>query len=172
MKRALSMAMLLLIFVGACSYYNTSSRDRSLRGTVAIPVMNNETSQAGLELEMTELLREAIERDGLLDIIPDKDSADFLLEGIISEYEETVSFSTIVGSAEEYKLSLSIRTSFQVQAIGRDDLPESWEKSIRARATFYQEGSAGSEFLTREDAEIQVREQVIEDILNGIFGEW
>jgi hypothetical protein len=172
MKRGILLTLTMLLFVTACSYYNTSSRDRSLRGSVAIPVMSNETSQAGLELEMTEMLREAIERDGLLDIIPDVDSAEFLLEGIISEYEETVSFSTREGSAEEYKLSLAIRTSFQVQVIGRDDLPESWERSIRALATFYQEGSAGAEFLTRDDAETQVREQVIEDILNGIFGEW
>jgi hypothetical protein len=172
MRRLLSAALCLLLFTTACSYYNTSSRDRSLRGTVAIPLMSNESSQAGLELEMTELLRDAIEQDGLLDIIPDTFAADFLLESTITQYDESISFSTLAGSAEEYRLTLILRTSFQVQAVGRDDLPESWEKSIRAQATFYVEGSEGGEFLTREDAETQVREQVVEDILNGIFGEW
>ncbi len=172
MRRLLAAATLLLLFTAGCSYYHTSSRDRSLRGTVAIPLLGNESSQAGLELEMSELLRDAIEQDGLLDIIPDTVAADFLLEGTITEYEETASFSTISGTAEEYRLTLTIRTSFQVQAIGRDDLPESWEKSIRAQATFYDEGSTGGEFLTREDAELQVREQVVDDILGAIFGEW
>jgi len=172
MNRLAVLVLSPLLLVSSCGYYHTSSRDRSLRGTVAIPVMSNETSQAGLELEMTELLREAIEQDGLLDIIPDADEADFLLEGTISAYDETVSFSTLAGAAEEYQLSMTVRTSFQVQATERDDLPESWEKPIRAHATFYQEGSAGGEFLTREDAETQVRDQVVEDILNAIFGEW
>lgn len=171
MRRYLAMALTLLIITG-CSFYHTSSRDRSLRGTVAIPLMSNETSQAGLELELTELLTVAIERDGLLSIIPDAAEADFLLETAISQYEERVSFSTVVGAAEEYELTLAIRTGFLVQALGRDDLPESWDRTIQARATFYQEGSAGGEFLTREDAETQVREQVVEDILNAIFGEW
>jgi len=170
MRRRLT--WLLLPLLAACSFYHTTSRDRSLNGTVAIPIMENETSQAGLELELTEMLQEAIERDGLLTIIPDESEADFLLETAITQYEERVSFSTLVGAAEEYQLTLALSVAFTVQAVGRDDLPESWDRSISARATFYQEGSAGGEFLTREDAETQVREQVIDDVLNAIFGEW
>ena len=173
MKRVGLLALAILLLVGGCGYYSTSSRDRSLRGNIHIPILRNDTSQAGLELELTERIVEAIERDGLLTILPSNEDADFILQGSIANYTERASFTGTEGLAEEYQLSLSILMSFEVlDRRGNPDAPEDWSRTLRSQASFYLEDTVAGETLTREEAEEQVRLQIVEDILNAIFGDW
>ena len=173
MKRAMILGLAALLLLGACNRYSTSSRDRSLRGNVHIPILRNDTSQAGLELELTERIVEAIERDGLLTILPSEEDADFLLRGSIVSYDERASYTGASGFAEEYQLSLAILMDFEVlDRAGNPDAPEDWNRTLRSQASFYLEDTDAGETLTREEAEEQVRLQIIEDILNAIFGDW
>lgn len=160
--------LLLITFLSGCAYYSTTSRGRSLQGTVSISFFANRTSQPDLGLTVTEAIVEEVEADGSLEIV-NAEKADFLLEGAVSSYSEAPFSFGETGQAEEYRLSLSVKASFFDRSKGE----ALWRnKTFSARENFYLEGSSAGEDLTREAAEEKAIEKIIEDIMNAIFGEW
>jgi len=173
LKRLSILLLAAALLAAGCGYYSTSSRDRSLKGSLYMPILGNSTSQAGLELEITELIIEAIERDALLAIIPDENEADFRLQGIITRYDERASFTGSSGGAEEYHLQLTVQMDFKVlRPESLEVVPKDWSKNLNSQASFYLEDTDAGEALTREEAEEEVRRQLVEDTLNAIFGDW
>ena len=161
-----------LVLASACPY-RTTSRGRSLRGSVSIPFLDNRTGQPDLELKVTEAIIEALDREGSLTVVGGEDG-DFLLNGAVVRYGEAPFSISDKGRADEYKLTVGVVLSFRDQTTGEDR----WQnKSFTGSASFYLEGSAvaGSgdgETLTRDWAEEEALKQVVEDVLNAIFGEW
>jgi hypothetical protein len=167
--------MILCIFALAASacVYRTTSRGRSLHGSVAVPFLDNRTGQPDLELTVTDAIIEALERDGSLTVVGG-DEADFLLTGAVTRYTEAPFSIGEKGRADEYKLSVAVVLTFRDQGAGEDR----WQnKGFTGSASFYLEGSGtgiGGEgqALTRDWAESEALKQIVEDVLNAIFGEW
>ncbi len=168
MKKLLLLPLVAILFVSACGYYSTTSRGRSLTGSVAIPFLDNRTTQPDLEIHATETLVEALEQDGNLSVVS-LGEEEYLLEGAVSRYSEAPFSISPDGLSDEYKLSITVSLSFRNQLNGE----ELWrDKRFTGTASFFIEGSAAGGDLTRDAAEESALEQIVEDVLNAIFGEW
>ncbi|MCP4549129.1 MAG: LptE family protein [bacterium] len=170
--RIISRTLTLLCFVSAlslgCGHYHTTSRGRTMSGTVAVPFLDNRTNQPNLEVLATEALINAFDADGLLSVV-NIGNEDYVLSGIISRYSEKPFSIGDLGAANEYRLSLSLTLSFDNSATGESIFKD---KRFSATHNFYIEGSAAGEEMTREDAEEKALEKIVDDILNTIFGDW
>lgn len=168
MRRAVCCFLLPLVFLGGCGFYRTTSRGRTLQGTVVLPFLENRTSQPDLELRATEALIEAIEDDGGLALV-NRGEEDYLLTGSVVRYSEAPFSISASGVADEYKLTIIIQLSFRDQASG----VAIWaERKFTGSESFFLAGSdAGSE-LTRDRAEDKALEQIVDSVLNAIFGDW
>ncbi len=165
--RAALLLLLLALLVQGC-VYRTTSRGRGLSGTIAIPFLDNRTSQPGLEVTATESLTESIERDGSMNIVG-ADHADFLMEGAVTRYSEAPFSISSSGRSEEYKLTITVVLSFTDLITGEDRFRD---KTFTGSDNFFLEGSSAGADLTRERAEEKALEQIVEGVLNSIFGEW
>jgi outer membrane lipopolysaccharide assembly protein LptE/RlpB len=167
-RRALIIMLLAALLAGSACAYRTTSRGRSLHGRVAVPFLDNRTGQPDLEVQLTEAIVEALEQDGSLDVVSPGDE-DFLLQGTVTRYTEAPFSISAEGTADEYKLSIAVVVSF-VDQTGQE---RGWrDKRITGSANFYIESSAAGAELTREEAESRALEQIVEDILDAVFGEW
>lgn len=167
-RRLLVLVSLAALLAAAACAYRTTSRGRSLRGRVAVPFLENRTGEPDLEVELTEDLVAALEQDGSLAVVS-PGGEDFLLQGAVTRYTEAPFSISAAGTADEYKLSISVVVSF----IDQTGQQRGWrDKRITGSANFYIESSAAGEELTREGAEDRALEQIVEDVLDAIFGEW
>ncbi len=163
----LCLALLLLIATG-CGFYHTTSRGRTLTGTLALPFLDNRTSQPDMEIRATEALIEAVEDDGGLTLV-DLGEEQYLLTGSVIRYSEAPFAINDEGGADEYKLTIVIELSFRNQELGED----LWEnRKFTGSESFFLEGSTAGADLTRERAENKSLEQIVDGVLNAIFGEW
>jgi hypothetical protein len=167
-RRAVLLALLLPLLLTSACVYQTTSRGRGLEGSIAIPFLNNRTSQPALEIAATQILSAALERDGSLRVLSE-DIADFLMEGAVTRYTEAPFSISPSGRSEEYKLTITVVLSFTDLRTGEDRFRD---QSFTGSDNFFLEGSSAGEDLTRERAEGMAFEQIVESVLNTIFGEW
>lgn len=160
--------VLLIVAASGCGFYHTTSRGRTLTGTLALPFLDNRTSQPDLEISATESLIEAVEDDGGLTLV-DLGEEQYLLTGSVVRYSEAPFAINEEGGADEYKLTIVIELSFRDQQTGED----LWaDRKFTGSESFFLEGSSAGAELTRERAEEKSLEQIVDAVLNAIFGEW
>lgn len=167
-RRIRRAASFLLLALTACGYYHGTSRGRSLAGSIAVPFLENRTAQPDLELRATEALIEALEADGGLRLVP-RGQEDFLLSGSVVRYGEAPFSIGEGGSADEYKLTIVLELSFQRSATAE----ALWnDRRFTGSESFFVEGSAAGAELTRDRAEEKALAQIIDGVLNAVFGDW
>jgi hypothetical protein len=130
--------------------------------------MENLTGQPDLEVIATEVISNAIDQDGNLELISSGDE-EYLLKGNVVRYSEAPFSISQQGTAEEYKLSIILSMSFTNVLTGEEIFKD---KRFVGSANFYLEGSAAGSDLTQEKALADALEHIVEDILNSIFGQW
>ena len=162
------LALLLPLLLGSACVYKTTSRGRGLHGSVTLPFMDNRTGRPDLEITATEALTAAIERDGNL-TVGGRDDTDFLIDGAVTRYTEAPFSISSSGRSEEYKLTITVVLSFSDRRTGEDRFRD---QSFTGSDNFFLEGSGAGADLTRERAEEKAFEQIVESVLNAIFGEW
>jgi outer membrane lipopolysaccharide assembly protein LptE/RlpB len=171
MKRlipALLATLMLATLLSNCGFYHSTSRGRTLSGTINVPFLDNRTSQPDLELRATEYLIEAIENDGGLSLVSSGDEK-FLLKGSVLRYGESPFSITDAGTADEYKLTIVLQLSFEDRELGE----MVWsDRKFTGSESFFLEGSEFGAELTRDRAEEKAMEQIMDAVLNSIFGEW
>lgn len=167
-RRFLALLSLFIMLSCACGYYHTTSRGRSMSGTVALPFLDNRSTQPDLEVLATEAIIAALEADGLLRVVS-RGNEDYLLSGWVSQYSETPFSIADSGTADEYRLSLALTMSF-VNTLSGEELFK--DKVFASSHNFYIEGSVAGQDLTRDYAEEKTLEKIVDDILNHIFGNW
>ena len=87
---ALLAALAASLLAAGCGYYSFSPAvQKGGIGTVAIPVLGNESLEYGIETDVTEALNETFTEDGGLRVVAE-DEADALLRGAVGLYERAV----------------------------------------------------------------------------------
>jgi outer membrane lipopolysaccharide assembly protein LptE/RlpB len=117
----LLMSISVLFFV-SCVY---SFRSGSFDGTVSISSLENNTQNADIGRILTEDLIDAFISDDRVKIGTNS-SGDYLLEGIIDNYNRTPESYTPEGEVEEYRLSVKAQFSLKKQ----DKETNEWDKNI------------------------------------------
>lgn len=171
MKRrigALLAALVLVATVVGCGYYHGTSRGRTLSGNLALPFLENRTAQPDLELRATEALTEAFETDGSLRLVS-RGQEQYLLSGSVVRYSEAPFSIGQGGSADEYKLTIVLELSF-LDSVSSEAI---WtDRRFTGTESFFVEGSAAGAELTRDRAEEKALEQIVDGVLNAVFGDW
>lgn len=171
MKRrcvALLAVIALLAAAAGCGYYHGTSRGRTLSGSLALPFLENRTAQPDLELRATEALTEAFEADGSLRLVT-RGQEQYLLTGSVVRYGEAPFSIGQGGSADEYKLTIVLELSFLNSATSE----ALWtDRRFTGSESFFVEGSAAGAELTRDRAEEKALEQIVDGVLNAVFGDW
>jgi outer membrane lipopolysaccharide assembly protein LptE/RlpB len=105
-----------------CTY---SFRSGSFDGTVSISSLENNTQNADIGRVLTEDLIDAFISDDRVKVETNL-SGDYLLEGIINNYNRTPESYTPEGEVEEYRISVKAQFSLKKQ----DKEKNEWDKNI------------------------------------------
>jgi outer membrane lipopolysaccharide assembly protein LptE/RlpB len=114
------LAIFLLFF--SCTY---SFKSGHFGGTLSVASMENNTQNADIGRILTEDLIDAFINDGRIKVETSSEG-DYLLKGIINNYERGPQSYTPDGEIEEYRLSVNVKFSLKK----KDKEKNEWEKVI------------------------------------------
>lgn len=104
---AVSVLLFALLFAG-CAYYSTSATGGGIR-TVAVPLVDNESLEAGIQQALTDSLIQGFVTNGALHVV-DEDQADAVLRGTVLEVREDP--FTYGNQADQYQISVFLKVVF------------------------------------------------------------
>ncbi len=150
----------LLLLCGACAY--------SFRGTlpphldsIAIPLMENRTPEAGITEDLTDLLREEFLQEGLFKV-SSLERADCRLDATLLSVSERADNFTDEDVVTNIRLSLRVEVHFV-------DLVEDRELWVD---TFNEFGLFDPDSETRDDAIDEAVEKLVQKINQRILSDW
>ena len=91
-----------------CAYYSTSATGGGGIRSVAVPLLENESLEAGIHQALTDSLIQAFVTDGALRVV-DEDQADAVLQGTVLEVKEEP--FTYGDQADQYQITIFIRAA-------------------------------------------------------------
>ncbi|MBN1433635.1 LptE family protein [Candidatus Fermentibacterales bacterium] len=109
-NRCSLVAVALVLLCAGCPYGVRGNLPGHLT-TVTILQMRSQTSEYGLEQQLTSLVVEAMVSDGRLAVV--SSGADAVLEAVITGFSRTPYSYTSSEVVEEYKLQISVRIDFE-----------------------------------------------------------
>ena len=166
MKARLALAALVLVLsLAGCGYYSFSpSLQKGGVGTVAVPVLENETLEYGIETEITEVLNDVLTEGGLR--VVGEDEADALLRGAVTLYERSVMSYDAGGDPREYKVRILADLAYEVIS-SREMI---WEGTAEGWAVYSTAGDG--EFNSEEEARDDAIEKLADDVLSKTVQGW
>ncbi len=163
---ALLAALAASLLAAGCGYYSFSPAvQKGGIGTVAIPVLGNESLEYGIETDVTEALNETFTEDGGLRVVAE-DEADALLRGAVSLYERTVMSYDAEGDPREYKVRILADLAYE-RVSTREII---WEGTAEGWAVYSAEGTG--ENTTEEEAREEALSELAENVLSKTVQGW
>ena len=156
-----------MLFSISCGYYSFSGRTAGDIKKIAIPYLENETSEPEVEIEITQHIIDGLVNDNTLKVVSEED-ADAVLEGSVIDYRNVpFTFNTDL-QAEQYRLVIALKVSL----FNRKENTYIWEdKRISTYADYYLETTSG-ELNSEQDAIEEVYRNIVEAILGATIEEW
>ena len=105
-----SACCLLLIACLSCAHYSTSATGSGGIRSVAVPLLDNESLEAGIHQALTDSLIRGFVSDGALRVV-EEDRADAVLQGAVLEIKEEP-FTYGQTNAEQYQISVFVKMVF------------------------------------------------------------
>ncbi len=155
---------LALVAPGGCAY---TMSERSVPGhieTVAVPVLENETAEPGLQQELTDALGRAFVDDGTLTVVP-QGQAHSIVYGVIRRYSNVVSGYSEDESTEEYEVTLVVEVEYQ-DLVKRKTL---WDETITGRTRYSAVDTSGRFAQTELEGRAEAVTQVVTDVLARVL---
>jgi hypothetical protein len=111
-------AAIMAASVSGCGVYSASSGrvDESIR-QVAVPYLENRTSEPNIEVELTDAIIAAIQQDNTLKVVDNAD-ADTILGGAVTRYILREAFTGEDLTVDEYQVQIAVVLTFTVKATG------------------------------------------------------
>jgi hypothetical protein len=157
---------LLLLGLAGCGYYSFSpSLQKGGAGSVAIPVLENETLEYGIETDVTETLIDVFTENGGLRVVGEG-QADALMRGAVSLYERTVMSYDAQGDPREYKVRIVADLVYETIS-SREVI---WEGAAEGWAVYSTGGE--SENTTEDEARAEALEKLADDVLSKTVQGW
>lgn len=157
--RLAPLALLALLLLAGC-YSFKGSLPPHLK-TVAIPLMENETSEIGVAEEITDLVVERFLADGLLKV-GTLEAADGVLHLTLTGILEATSDYTADETVTKIKVTVKVKAVFEDLVEGR----ERWTRS------FSEWGEYEPDSESRADAVREAVAKFVEAVNNQLLSEW
>ena len=150
--------------IPGCRYgFSGGGLPRSVK-TVAILPFENETASAELPRELTDALREAVEkRLGLRAAAEEK--ADAVLRGKIVQYEPDVAVAVSADRRQSTSARRRVRISLDVELVDQSTGKVIWQKTGLSGDGEYAEGGEAS-------GRKQAIDRIVADIIEGAQSQW
>lgn len=117
-RAVVGVAVALTIVAGGCGVYSASSGRvaESIR-RVAVPYLENRTSEPNIEVELTDAIIAAIQQDNTLKVV-DEANADTILRGAVTRYQLREAFTSQDLTVDEYQVQIAVVLTFLIKATG------------------------------------------------------
>lgn len=99
--------LLLVLVAAGCAYYSTSGGLVGGIRTVAVPLANNETAEAGIAALLTQQVEQAYQADGRLRVV-DEETADAILYLTVRRLEDRPFTYTAEEVTEQYRFTVGV----------------------------------------------------------------
>ncbi|MBD3367713.1 MAG: hypothetical protein GF405_06020 [Candidatus Eisenbacteria bacterium] len=163
--RLTAAVLLLALALAGCGYYSFSpTLQKGGIGSVALPVLENETLEYGIETEVTDVLNDVLTEGGLR--VVGEDEADALLRGAVTLYERSVMSYDAGGDPREYKVRILADLAYE-DVSSRETI---WEGTAEGWAVYSTGGD--SEFTSEEEARENAIEKLADDVLSKTVQGW
>jgi hypothetical protein len=156
---ALPLAFLALL---SCGVYTFSPSALGNLKTIAIPLFENQTTEAGLRELLTDRLAQAFVNDNTLKVVPQQQADGILIGTVISYAREPYTYSRA-----EVVSEYLCRVGVSVQFMNRRTQKVIWEEKNMSNWGTY---NASTE--TENDGKSRAIDKLVEDILNKTVKGW
>lgn len=154
-----------LLLVAACSHYSTTAGIAGGIRSVAIPVAENDTPEAGIAEELTERLNRAFAADGRLQVV-DEGRADAALKLRITAIEDRPFTYTAAEETQQYRFKLTL----DAQLLKNED--ESQVLDARGMTGWGTYDAGLSDAEGREGAVGAALDMVVEELVDRATAGW
>ena len=156
-------ALLLLVALAGCAYSLRAGRLRQGLEVVAVPYLENRSSEPEIEIQLTEAIIAGLIRDRTLRVA-DESRADALVLGTIREYRFREVFFGGDRQAEEYEITIAV----EVEVIDRATRESMvGPRTVTGKGSYLLDVSGGEEAARQEAVG-----EIVEGILNLVIEEW
>jgi hypothetical protein len=166
-RRLLGLAALALVLEG-CSYSPNPALFPVHLKTIAVPVLQNRTTQPALEEEVTTAIVNRFIRDSKLRVVAESE-ADLVVSGSVSGYKNSVFGFNAAEQAQEYQVAVTLSLTARDRVKNR----ELWKDDTLIRTANYFVTSVGGQApQTEESARLSAIDKLVDAILNRTVENW
>ncbi|RLJ04051.1 MAG: hypothetical protein DRP14_04035 [Candidatus Aenigmatarchaeota archaeon] len=162
---------LVVVILSGCGY-TTGSLIPSHIKTIYVETFTNKTSEPGIEIEVTDAIKDRFLTDGALKIANSREEADSILKGEIIDYRREPLSYTSDNEVAEYRLVLTVNLTYY--DLVKDEIM--WEEEdFEADSEFYttmQQQRFGSTNLDEEKLIENVARELAREIVNRTIEGW
>ena len=161
-------SLCVLLFIG-CSYYSVSGSLPAHIKTAAVPLFQNETTEAGIVEDVTDAVEKAIIENGSMKIVSEF-QADAVVNGTIIDVIEEADVYSKDEVADQFKIRIIAHVSFFDRVKNRTI----WEEErIEGWSQYDASGSTGGESsVLREEGKRKALEMLAKEIIDKTVTGW
>ena len=157
-----------LIVLAGCSYSPNPALFPQHLKTIAVPVLQNRTTQPALEQEVTAAIINRFIRDSKLRVV-NEDQADLLVSGAVVSYRNAVFGFNAREQAQEYQVAVTVSLTAKDRVKNR----ELWKDDALVRtANYFVVETNGQPPQTENEGRASAVDKLSEAILNRTVENW
>jgi len=160
------LTLIVLLSLIGCGYYSTKPLTPKDIKSVAVPFVENRTSEPNLEIIVTEIIVNSLVEDNTL-AVEDESQADAILEAVIVSFRNLpFSFNREL-NAEEYHVTISVEATLFNRVLKKPI----WDKKvIKGDGSYFLDSTEPG--FTYEDALAESIEEITDRIINLTVQGW
>ncbi len=152
----------------SCAYTASPALLPAHLKTIAIPVFENATTEYTIEQEVTDAVIQKFVADNHLKVV-DERSADAVLHGKVTQYNNAVFGFQAQTGAQEYRVTIGMEVTFKDLVKNR----EVWtEPNLVKSANYYVQDVPGQTAKTELDGRKEAIDKLAEEILSRTVQSW
>lgn len=150
-----------ILIISGCGVYTFNPKGKASFNSISIERFYNETSEYGLEDQMTDQIIDAFIADGTIKVVLQENS-EVTLSGTLTRYDRKPYNPDANDQVESYAVTMH----FNIKLINTADGTEIWDERIN------QIGVYNLETETEEDGQTRAIDLLVEDIINKTTKSW
>lgn len=155
-----------LAVAGGCGVYSTTSGrlDPTLR-RVAVPFLENQSSEPNIEIELTDAFVQALQDDNTLKV-SDEEHADTILTGKVLRYKLKEAFARADLQVDEYQVQIMVELSLVRRS---NNEPLFAKRRLTGTGNFILNDPNGS---TERTARAQAAQEIVRQLVALVVEDW